>query len=256
MRTLKVGVSGDDVAAWEYFLRGRDSYWLEVDGKFTDDVAEATRHFQEQMGLTPLDGEVGPATLSAALKEGFDSGDGAAPEDPPAPSFQPLVSNAARAAVFGSFTYTPAPTDGNPEGIRVTGDWYGQNIVVVEIPQLQNVLGTAGHTKFLFHKLVADSVVKLFQAWESEGLLSHVKSWAGSYSARFIRGSRTVLSNHSYGSAFDINAGWNPLGAAPAAKGTAGSTRELVTVANSLHWYWGGHFPRRDGMHFEWVGPG
>jgi hypothetical protein len=69
---------------------------------------------------------------------------------------------------------------------------------------------------------------------------------------RFIRGSRSVLSNHAYGSAFDINAAWNPLGATPADVDEKGSVIELVPLAHEFGFYWGGHFNSRpDGMHFE-----
>jgi hypothetical protein len=36
-----------------------------------------------------------------------------------------------------------------------------------------------------------------------------------------------------------------------------GSVRELVSDANKLRWYWGGHYlnlNRLDGMHFDYVG--
>lgn len=68
---------------------------------------------------------------------------------------------------------------------------------------------------------------------------------------RFVRGSRTTLSNHSWGTAFDINYAWNCLGALPALRGEKGSVRELVPIAHRHGFYWGGHFSRRDGMHFE-----
>ncbi|WP_354234540.1 M15 family metallopeptidase [Bradyrhizobium sp. I1.8.5] len=58
--------------------------------------------------------------------------------------------------------------------------------------------------------------------------------------------------NHAFGSAFDINASENRLGARPALVGTRRSTRELVPLANRHGFYWGGHFGSRpDGMHFE-----
>ena len=66
-----------------------------------------------------------------------------------------------------------------------------------------------------------------------------------------VRGSRQTLSNHAFGSAFDINAAWNGLGVIPPLVGQKGSVRELVALANENGFYWGGHFPRRDGMHFE-----
>jgi hypothetical protein len=66
-----------------------------------------------------------------------------------------------------------------------------------------------------------------------------------------VRGSKTVLSNHAFGTAFDINVNWNRLGTIPALVGQKGSVRELVQIANNNGFYWGGHFTRKDGMHFE-----
>jgi D-alanyl-D-alanine carboxypeptidase-like protein len=44
---------------------------------------------------------------------------------------------------------------------------------------------------------------------------------------------------------------FNPLGAQPALVGRPGSVRELAPIANQHGFYWGGHFTRLDGMHFE-----
>jgi hypothetical protein len=33
--------------------------------------------------------------------------------------------------------------------------------------------------------------------------------------------------------------------------GQKGCVRELVPIANEFGFYWGGHFSRMDGMHFE-----
>ena len=42
------------------------------------------------------------------------------------------------------------------------------------------------------------------------------------------------------------------LGAVPAVSGQRGSVRELVSAADSLGIFWGGHFNNpKDGMHFE-----
>jgi hypothetical protein len=78
-----------------------------------------------------------------------------------------------------------------------------------------------------------------------------VLSFAGGFEPRFVRGSRTTLSNHSFGSAFDINAEWNARGHRPALVGEKGSTRELVPIAHDWGFWWGGHFSTSDGMHFE-----
>lgn len=69
-------------------------------------------------------------------------------------------------------------------------------------------------------------------------LIRLVLTYAGSFDPRFIRGSTTTLSNHAFGSAFDINAEWNPLGHTPAPKGTEGSVRELVPIAHEYGFYW------------------
>jgi hypothetical protein len=95
----------------------------------------------------------------------------------------------------------------------------------------------------------------LLEDWDRQGLLGLILTWDGDYYPRFIRGSRTNLSNHSYGSAFDINREYNRLGATPALAGERGSVRELVQLANKHGFYWGGHYNhRKDGMHFEYVG--
>ena len=195
-------------------------------------------------------------TYAAAMKLGFDpledEHDGKdGPNWPPPPDFKPLGGNDARAKVFGQFKFRPAGTDGNPEAVQILDDWYSKNIVTVEIPQLGGVKGTGNLKRFAFHRLAAPQIVAFFQAVEDAGLANLILTWGGSYSARFIRGSRSVLSNHSFGSAFDINVPWNYLGSQPALVGRRGSIRELVPIAYGHGLYWGGHFRRKDGMHFE-----
>lgn len=60
-----------------------------------------------------------------------------------------------------------------------------------------------------------------------------------------------ALSNHSFGSAFDINFVDNQLGDVPAFCGQRGSVRELVAAAHAAGVFWGGFFGTKDGMHFE-----
>ena len=92
----------------------------------------------------------------------------------------------------------------------------------------------------------------LWADWEQANLLDRIESFDGAFVPRFIRGSTTTLSNHAFGSAFDINADTNPLGQRPPLVGRRGCTRELVSLAHKWGFFWGGHFGRRpDGMHFE-----
>ena len=122
----------------------------------------------------------------------------------------------------------------------------------VEIPQLRGVSGAPSSASVRFHRRAADQLRELWRAWEAAGLLRLVLTWEGAFAPRFVRGSDTVLSNHAHGSAFDINAPWNALGARPALVGQRGGVRELVPIANRHGFFWGGHFrDRADGMHFE-----
>jgi hypothetical protein len=103
-----------------------------------------------------------------------------------------------------------------------------------------------------FHRLAADQLIGLWQDWEQAGLLDRILSFDGAFVPRFIRGSTKTLSNHAFGSAFDINASLNGLGVRPPLFGQRGSVRELVPIAHKWGFYWGGHFNTRpDGMHFE-----
>jgi hypothetical protein len=67
----------------------------------------------------------------------------------------------------------------------------------------------------------------------------------GGFEPRFVRGSTTTLSNHSFGSAFDINVAFNERGHRPALVGEKGSVRELVPITHKWSFWWGGHFISR-----------
>lgn len=149
--------------------------------------------------------------------------------------------------MFGKFSFTPAPIAGNPERIIVDPKWTRANIVTIEVPQIGR--------KTQMHKLAADDLTALFAAWEAAGLIDRVVTFNGGWVARYKRGKAGgndgALSNHSWGTAFDINAKWNGLGKTPAEIGTQGSVRDLVPIAESLGWAWGGRWKTPDGMHFE-----
>ncbi|MCU0347334.1 MAG: M15 family metallopeptidase [Saprospiraceae bacterium] len=246
METIKLGSNNPQVKRWQYFLIGLGNDHIIADGDFGPKTHTATVKFQEANGLTG-DGVVGPKSYLAAFRAGYRLKE--AFEFPYKPDFNPLVGNAARAKIFGNFKFKSA---GNgTEAIIITDGWAEKNIVRPEIPQLKGIKGVPQSGKIQFHKLGAEQLQALFVDWEKAGLMKHILTWEGSFVPRFVRGSRKVLSNHSFGTAFDINYAWNKLGQVPALIGEKGSVRELVAIANKHGFYWGGHFSRLDGMHFE-----
>jgi len=256
MRVLRKGMTGEDVERWQFFLVGQN-HQLEVDGNFGNDTFNATSAFQTDNHLDS-DGIVGPGTLGRAMSLGFDPLDdpGAGPTSganfPPRPAFNPLVSTADRQKVFGRFEFVSAPLANNQENIRILGSFEHDNIARAQVPQLVGVQGAPFDGGARFHKSVVNQLLALWKAWEDAGLLDRVLTWDGAFVPRFVRGSRTVLSNHAFGSAFDINASLNPRGTRPLLVGKKGSVRELVPIANDHGFFWGGHFGTKpDGMHFE-----
>lgn len=256
LKTIKKGSRGPLVRAWQNFLRG-DSFFLNVvSGQFEEDTDKATRLYQQTFHLT-VDGIVGNQTWGHAMSMGLElveaSGkDMTGPNWPPVPTDLKPASLALRYKLFGKFDYQPAPTKGNPEGIKILGNWQKENLGYVTIPQLKGVQGAPGSGRIFWHKSAKDQILGLFQAWEDEGLIDLVHSWAGSWNPRFVRGSRTTLSNHAWATAFDINVPGNGLGKRPALVGQPWSVRELVPLANKWGFWWGGHYSdRKDGMHFE-----
>ena len=256
MKIIKLGSTGQDVEKWQLFLRGRKkNSCVVVSGCFDQVTHDETKEFQSKLKLTD-DGVVGPATLSAALKAGFnlmtsDDVDENSPNWPVKPALGPLPL-LDRQKLFGKFSYVAAPVASNPEAIKITDDWAKNNIVLVNVPQLAGVKGAPTNNTIQMHKSIQRQTIDLFSAWEESCLTSKILSWGGSWVPRFIRGSRTTLSNHAWGTAFDINVQWNMLGTVPALRDKEGSVRELVEIAYEHGFYWGGWFPNRsDGMHFE-----
>lgn len=256
IETLRSGSRGANVALWQYFLIGQGHLAGAADGEFGPITLSATKEFQKKYKLFP-DGVVGRQTLAKALKCGYGCVSDRTDDEmsslwPARPHYIRGLGPEQKIKLYGDFRYVPAPSKGNPEGIRILGDWTKKNIVRVKIPQLKNVRGSYHKDTFYFHKDVAEKVQLLFLTWEKAGLIDKVLTWGGSWVPRFIRGSRSVLSNHAYGTAFDINVPWNMLGHEGALKGKRGSVRELVIPAAKLGFVWGGFWPRRpDPMHFE-----
>lgn len=254
MQILRRGSEGEAVQQWQHFLLGEGLLNGGVDGVFGPMTEASTKAFQRRVRL-PADGVVGPLTYAAALQEGFDlgftdpHGGTSGPDWPPPPIFAPLISNVERGEIFGAFRFERiAP---GKDDIRILGNWEAEHIVTITVPQLKSVEGAPRSGRIRVHKLVQEQYRALFARWEEAQLVDLVRTWAGGFVPRFVRGSSKTLSNHAWGTAFDINVAWNARGAMPALRSHEGSVRELVPLANELGFYWGGHFSRRDGMHFE-----
>ncbi len=260
METLKVGSKGPFVLQWEHFLRGQGLLVdKEIDSTFTTATAEATKKFQQKHKLG-ADGIAGNKTIGLAMAQYGFAVLAATQDLPKRPPDAVPLKPADREKLLGKITYVAAPTPQNPEAIKITNDWQKENLGSVVIPQLKGVQGAG--SKVFFHKKAIPQLVRLFERWEKEGLLDRILSWGGTWNPRFIRGSRTTLSNHAWATAFDCNVPWNGLGCRPALVGEKGSVRELVLIAYECGFFWGGHFGvnpdgslipggRRDGMHFE-----
>ena len=167
-------------------------------------------------------------------------------------SLQPL-NGSQRQLAFGPLEFVHAPIPGNPENISLKGTWAKDNIVIVNVPELVGISG-AGKGNIQIHRKAADSIRFLFNELSQLGLTDLIHTWGGSFVPRLVRGSSTALSNHAFGTAFDINMEWNGLGKKPLPEGSFGSVVPIVPIAEKHGWFWGGHYTSRlDGMHFEYV---
>jgi hypothetical protein len=167
---------------------------------------------------------------------------------PPRPDFSPVTS-AQRASAWNC-DYEIEPDD-TGRGVRILDDWEKNNIVSVPIPQLRKALGDGAPESMRFNIRGAEALKAAWAEVEEKKLLDRLVSFDGSFVARLVRGSQNRLTNHACGAAFDINAQYNLFGSPPAPIGAKGSVLELVPIFNKHGFYWGGHFRRPDGMHFE-----
>lgn len=248
-RVLRRGMSGNDVRAVQHFLLGLGFLGGPVqsaglaDGAFGPLTEEAVRRFQSARGLRS-DGVVGPVTLGMMMQGGLavlvDTNEDWPPEPP---NFKAPSNNEMRMRRWGRFEYRDL---NNRAGeIEILGDWEATHIVDVHCPVFNK--------RVRLHRDVADDYVAFMQAIIADGKRDLLLTHEGAFYPRFIRGSRSILSNHSWGTAFDVNYEWNQLGHIPAYRHQLGSVRELVPLGVEHGWYWGGWFGRRDGMHFEHV---
>jgi len=153
--------------------------------------------------------------------------------------------NAKAQANFGPLLFLPDPQPNNPEAIRITNGWDQNNITYIKPPGFNRTIP--------WNKKCVSQLNDLFSAWSGAGLIPQIIQWNGSWNPRFVRGQRKYLSNHTFATAFDINAQWNPMGVAAAGPGEYGNVQDLAAIATAQGWRWGGNYPagQQDGMHFE-----
>jgi hypothetical protein len=271
-----------EVQRWQYFLLKQNIPQVgRIDGQFGLKSEEATKFFQIQRAIA-VTGEFDAATRSAAKTLGYTVVSDDHYDDkktaafPPRPTDLSSPDNADRNAGLGCFKFKQLPRPRpDPDEIVILGscdgtiaDWRQTNIVSIAIPQLRFAKGFGG--TITCHKTAAPHIKALFEKWEELDLLHLIRDYDGTFSPRYKRGqsppgngghgvkqSRNVeaLSNHAFGSAFDINAEDNPFGERPALCPMRGCVRELVAAANQMGFFWGGHFnSSKDGMHFEFAG--
>ncbi|MDB5598701.1 MAG: hypothetical protein JWN71_745 [Xanthobacteraceae bacterium] len=268
-----------EVQRWQYFLLKQGINQVGgIDADFGLNTETATKFFQVRESLT-ANGKVTAATLERAAQLGYTI----VPDDyyqrragtefPRKPTNLSSPDNATRNRDFTCFKFIQRPRDQRPDAEAIVikescngsqSDWVAANIVTIEAPQLKFASGFNGRVRC--HAKAAPLLTKLFKKWEEEDLLHLIRTYEGCFVPRYKRNQAPggdgghsskkstdvdALSNHSFGSAFDINFIDNQLGHVPAECGQRGATRELVAAANSVGIFWGGHFSTRDGMHFE-----
>jgi hypothetical protein len=170
------------------------------------------------------------------------------------------LTHAERILKFGHITFKAAGTTANPERVVIPKEWSLGTMREVMIPALAKV---GVRHSLTFHYKTARRAAQLFMEWDRLGFMDHVKTWNGSWVSRFKRQEGTAeeriakckglteisLSNHSWGTAFDINAALYPLGKKVP---STSAMYQLADVAARYGFAWGGNFTSRpDGMHFE-----
>ncbi len=176
------------------------------------------------------------------------------------------LTHGARRRRFGAFRFQHAPTPSNPEHVVIEPGWAEANLVSIYVPQI--------HRMVTCHAKAERALLEVWREWERLGYLGAgigdprglVQTYNGMWVPRFKRQPGTPsqrlarcrtlgaasLSNHSWGTAFDINARIWPLGKAVPADAPY---RALIPAANRLGWFCGADYRTRpDGMHWEYVG--
>ena len=183
-------------------------------------------------------------------------------EDSETPRIRPKdaprsLDHSERVRIFGQFAWKSAPTDTNKEAVWRDPQWERENLVKLEIPWSRSANHRGIQTRC--HKLAHKAFVDLWEAWKQAGLLPNIVTFNGLDVPRLKRGKAGLkrpqdLSNHSWATAMDVNAPYNPMGRKGAKLGQTGHIHpDMVTIAAELGFAWGGYFSTYDDQHFELV---
>lgn len=139
--------------------------------------------------------------------------------------------------------------------LNLSSAWVSQHIGRVLVPQLAGV-SIGGGQKFSgnmsFYKAAIPQLLAAFAVIEKLGYAGDILTYAGSFYPRMKRGSSSSPSNHSLGTAFDINAEWNGFRKTPAPLGAKGSVQRLLPTFRAMGFTCGADWKRvPDGMHAE-----
>lgn len=144
---------------------------------------------------------------------------------------------------------------GNRVMLEVLGhprDSYSTECQAVTQPRLKALMETRqiGPIRVTMVKPALDSLERILaELQKSEPDIYSALGTAGAMCARLIRGSRTAVSNHSWGTAIDLKLEGQLDGFADG--GTQFGLLLLAELFNKEGWYWGATYSREDSMHFE-----
>lgn len=131
-------------------------------------------------------------------------------------------------------------------------DSYNTDCQAVTNPRLKALMETrqVGPIRVTMLRPALDSLQRVLDRLKQTDPDIHAKlGTAGAVCARFIRGSTTSVSNHSWGSAIDLTLQGELDRFADG--GTQFGLLILAEYFNDEGWYWGAAYNREDSMHFE-----
>lgn len=129
---------------------------------------------------------------------------------------------------------------------------YGTNCQSITNPKLKSLVETrkVGPIRVTLLKPALESLERIFaKLKETEPDIHDAIGTAGGLCVRLIRGSRSSISNHSFGTAVDIKLQGKLDGFGDG--GTQFGLLLLAELFNAEGWYWGATYRREDSMHFE-----